>query len=98
MRLPLRRVFLSHPRPWAPRVAFLAVSAALILILVPHLPKRAVVAAADMRTAVIKRGDFIRTIRITGSTEAVHAYVVQAPRLSGGGSQMVLVRLARAGT
>jgi HlyD family secretion protein len=47
---------------------------------------------------MIKRGDLLRTIRVTGSTEAVHAYVVQAPRLAGGGARMVLVHLARAGT
>ena len=56
------------------------------------------VSAAEARTAVIKRGDFLRTIRISGSTEAVRAYVVQAPRLAGGGSRMVLVRIAHAGT
>ena len=56
------------------------------------------VAASESRTAVIKRGDLVRTIRITGSTEAVRAYVVQAPRLAGGGWQMVLVRLVHAGT
>jgi HlyD family secretion protein len=56
------------------------------------------VAAAESRTAVIKRGDFLRTIRITGSTEAVRAYVVQAPRLAGGGNRMVLVHLVHAGT
>ncbi|MFZ0960631.1 MAG: efflux RND transporter periplasmic adaptor subunit [Terriglobia bacterium] len=56
------------------------------------------VAAAEGRTAVIKRGDFLRTLRITGSTEAVHAYVVQAPRLAGGGWQMVLVHMVHAGT
>jgi len=54
-------------------------------------------ASAAMRTAVIKRGDFLRSIRITGATEAVHAYVVQAPRLAGQGARMVLVHLAHAG-
>ncbi|HMD86068.1 MAG TPA: efflux RND transporter periplasmic adaptor subunit [Terriglobia bacterium] len=56
------------------------------------------VAAAESRTAVIKRGNFLRTIRITGSTQAVRAYVVQAPQLAGGGQRMVLVRLVHAGT
>jgi HlyD family secretion protein len=66
--------------------------------LASHLYKGTVVAAAESRTAVIQRGTFLRTIRITGSTEAVHAYVVQAPRLAGGGVRMVLVRLVHAGT
>ena len=56
------------------------------------------VAAGESRTAVIKRGDFLRTIRITGSTEAVRAYVVQSPQMAGGGQRMVLVRLVHAGT
>jgi HlyD family secretion protein len=72
--------------------------AALILVFASHLQKGRVVAAAEGRTAVIKRGDFLRTLRITGSTEAVHAYVVQAPRLAGGAWQMVLVHLTPAGT
>ena len=85
-------------RRWSLRAALWAIPAALILILASHLQKGTVVAAAESRTAVIKRGDFLRTIRITGSTEAVHAYVVQAPRLAGGGARMVLVRLVHAGT
>jgi HlyD family secretion protein len=68
------------------------------MIFASHLQKGTVVSAAESRTAGIKRGDFLRTIRITGSTEAVRAYVVQAPRLAGGGSQMLLVRLVHAGT
>ena len=76
----------------------MAISAALILLFAFHLGRGTVVAAGESRSAVIKRGDFLRTIRITGSTEAVRAYVVQAPRLAGGGSRMVLVRLVHAGT
>jgi len=68
------------------------------LILASDLYKGRIVAAAESRTAVIRRGTFLRTIRITGSTEAVHGYVVQAPRLAGGGWQMVLVHLVHAGT
>jgi multidrug efflux pump subunit AcrA (membrane-fusion protein) len=68
------------------------------LIFASHLQKGTVVAAGESRTAVIKRGDFLRTIRITGSTEAVRAYVVQSPQMAGGGQRMVLVRLVHAGT
>jgi multidrug efflux pump subunit AcrA (membrane-fusion protein) len=68
------------------------------LIFASSLYKETVVAAFESRTAVIKHGDLLRTIRITGSTEAVRAYVVQAPRLEGGGGRMVLVRLVHAGT
>jgi len=80
------------------RAALGAIPAALILIFASHLQKGTVVAAGESRTAVIKRGDFLRTIRITGSTEAVRAYVVQSPQMAGGGQRMVLVRLVHAGT
>lgn len=62
------------------------------------LPKTHLAISAAPRSAVIRRGTFVRSIRITGSTEAVRAYIVQAPRLAGGGARMVLVSLARAGT
>ena len=98
MQHPLAKAFLTHMRRWTTRAALLAIPAALLLIFASHLHKGTVVAASESRTAVIKRGDLLRTIRITGSTEAVHAYVVQAPRLAGGGARMVLVRLVHAGT
>jgi multidrug efflux pump subunit AcrA (membrane-fusion protein) len=85
-------------RRWTFRAACWAVLAAFILTVASHLHRGTLVAAAESHTAVIKRGDFLRTIRITGSTEAVRAYVVQAPQLAGGGHRMVLVRLAHAGT
>jgi multidrug efflux pump subunit AcrA (membrane-fusion protein) len=76
----------------------LAIPVSLVLIWAFLLQKGTVVAAADSSTAVIKCGEFLRTIRITGSTESVHAYQVQAPRLAGGGVRMVLVHLVHAGT
>ena len=99
MQFPLPKAFFSHMHRWSLRAAFWAIPAALILIFASHFQKESVVvAAAESRTAVIKRGDFLRTIRITGSTEAVRAYVVQSPQMAGGGQRMVLVRLVHAGT
>src|SRR5271157_1043657 len=98
MQVPLPKAFFSRMRRWTLRAAFWAIPAALILTFASHLQKGTVVAAAESRTAVIKRGNFLRTIRITGSTQAVRAYVVQAPQLAGGGQRMVLVRLVHAGT
>jgi len=97
MQVPLPEAFYSRMRRWTLRFVMWAIPVALLLIFASHLEK-GIVAAADARTAVIKRGDFLRTIRITGSTEAVRAYVVQAPQLAGGGERMVLVRLVHAGT
>ena len=93
----LPKAFFSHMRRWILRAVAWAIPATLILTFASHLQKGTVAAEGEPRTAVIKRGDFVRTIRITGSTEAVRAYVVQAPRLAGGGGRMVLVRLAHAG-
>jgi multidrug efflux pump subunit AcrA (membrane-fusion protein) len=79
---------------WA---ALFATLILLLLILSFHLQKGTMVSADATRTATIKRGAFLRTVRISGSTEAVRAYVVQAPQLAGGGSRMVLVKLVHAG-
>lgn len=98
MQVRALKAFFSHMRRWTVIPAGGAIPAALLLIFVALLPKGSVVNAADVRTAVVKRGDFVRTIRITGSTAAVHGYVVQAPRLAGGSSRMVLVVLAHAGS
>jgi multidrug efflux pump subunit AcrA (membrane-fusion protein) len=98
MQFPLPKAFSFHMRRWPLRVVLWAIPAALILIFATHLQKGTVAAAGESRTAVVKRGDFRRTIRISGSTEAVRAFSVQSPRMAGGGSQMVLVGIAKAGT
>jgi multidrug efflux pump subunit AcrA (membrane-fusion protein) len=98
VQFPLLKAFYPSMRRRTLIAALWAIPFALTLILVHHLQKDAVVAAAEGRTAGVKRGDFLRTIRITGSTESVHAYQVQAPRLAGGGVRMVLVSLVHAGT
>src|SRR5581483_10678304 len=53
----------------------------------------------SVRTAVIERRDFVRTLRITGTVEATQSYIVAAPSLTGGGfGSMVITRLATAGS
>lgn len=86
MRLFWRNSVTSHPRRWSLRAVLWAIPSIVILIFASHLYKGKVVAGAGLRTAVIKRGTFLHSIRITGSTQAVRAYVVQAPQLAGGGS------------
>jgi len=98
MWLSWRKPVPSHPHLWSLRALSWVIPVALALIWAHQLHKGTIVAAADLRTAVIKRGDFVRSIHISGSTEAVHAYVVQAPQLAGGGSRMMLVHVAHAGT
>lgn len=83
-------------RRWSLRI--LPVPAVFALFVVAHFHKPPVVSAAESRTAVVKRGDFVRSIRISGSTEAVRAFSVQSPQMAGGGNQMVLMSIVRAGT
>jgi HlyD family secretion protein len=50
-------------------------------------------------TAVVKKGDFLRTVRLAGTVEAVQATAIQAPRLSGqNNNSLVIMRLIKAGT
>ena len=50
------------------------------------------------RTATIERRDFVRTLRIAGTVEAVESHTVSAPRLAGANlGQMIVTRLVAAG-
>ena len=49
-------------------------------------------------TATVKRQDFIRSVRLSGTVEAVESTTVAAPRLSGPNSQsLVITKLIKAG-
>ncbi len=51
-------------------------------------------------TAAVKRGEFRRTVRLTGGVRAVESYTVFAPRLSGqmtGTGMMLITRIVRNG-
>jgi HlyD family secretion protein len=57
-------------------------------------------ATSSEKTAVVKRGSFRRTIRLTGGVRAVESYTVLAPRLSGqmmGTGNMVITGIVRNG-
>jgi multidrug efflux pump subunit AcrA (membrane-fusion protein) len=87
--------------PW-PVWAAVATSAfiAVVLIgrsLVPS-PRNASTAEA-IRTAVVERRDFSRTIRLHGIVEAVESHAIAAPRLSGQGlSTLIITKLAASGS
>ena len=54
---------------------------------------------AGVSTAKAERRTFVRTLRLSGTLEAVHSYSVLAPRLTGGDfGQMIVTKLIRAGT
>lgn len=57
--------------------------------------------ASSDETVAVRRGDFRRTVRLTGGVRAVQSYAVLAPRLSGqmmGTGNMVITRIVRNGT
>ena len=54
---------------------------------------------ATISTAKVERRTFVRTLRLSGTLEAVHSYSVLAPRLTGGDyGEMILTKLTRGGT
>jgi multidrug efflux pump subunit AcrA (membrane-fusion protein) len=56
-------------------------------------------AGATISTAKVERRTFVRTLRLSGTIEAVRSYSVLAPRLTGGDfGNMILTKLTRAGT
>jgi multidrug efflux pump subunit AcrA (membrane-fusion protein) len=48
---------------------------------------------AQAEVAVVRRGDFVRTLRINGTTEAVQFITIVAPRFSGSGGSLVITKL-----
>jgi HlyD family secretion protein len=82
------------------------VAAGLVLVagaLLWLMPSRQAASGAEgtgvLRTATIRRGDLIRSVRIHGITEAVQSQTVAAPRLAGPGSgALVITKLAAAGS
>ena len=54
--------------------------------------------AQAVRTSTVTRGEFIRTLRVTGTTEATQSYVVAAPTLTGGNlGSLIITHMAKAG-
>ena len=52
-----------------------------------------------MTTAKVERRTFVRTLRLSGTVEAVRSYSVLAPQLTGGDyGSMILTKLTRGGT
>lgn len=53
---------------------------------------------ATVSTAIVRRADFVKTIRLTGTVEAVNFLAIAAPRLSGPGlGTLVVTKLAASG-
>lgn len=55
--------------------------------------------ASREATYTVRRADFVRSIRLSGTVEAIEATTVSAPRLQGqGNNSLVITRLIRPGT
>jgi HlyD family secretion protein len=81
------------------RLAFWIAGAAalgLAALVVARRPRTSASSAATVapETATVKQGGFVRTLRLSGSTQAVESYPIVAPRLAGEpASSLTIVRL-----
>ncbi len=103
-----RRVLAPPPEtrpgfPW--RGWLLGVVAAAVVLGIGgylHARRKAGLVVRSERTAVVKRGDLVRSLRIHGVVEAVQSYSVAAPRLMGQRGQdygsLIITRLVAGGT
>lgn len=98
---------LRTPEPAAPRRKLVWIAVAIIAAIVvaalvwSALQKRQAssTAAGAAGTVRVERGEFIRSIRVTGTMEAVKSFNVTAPRIHGAsGSTLMLTQLDVAGT
>jgi len=83
-------------------VALLAGLAALTLVVWVTVSRRAsrpeVPAGEVIHTVTVERGEFVHTLRLSGTTEAVQSRAVLAPMLAGSQlGSLVITKLAPAG-
>lgn len=89
------------PQPKNRRVVVIAVPLVLVIGLGMwwKLRTTAPPVAPSQATAVVQRGDFVRSLRLTGTVEAVNFLSIAAPKLTGPGlNQLVVTRIAPGGT
>jgi HlyD family secretion protein len=91
----------AHPRlliGGALLLASVAAGAALMSARDPNRPESAQ-SGRRQTTATVTRRDFVRSLRLTGTVEAVQATTVSTPRMAGQTvPSLVITRLIRAGT
>ena len=104
---PPRLPVVGVPRPPQPKRNLLWIGLVVVAIAVPALwmlvsHQRAGTEAsssATLHTANVEKRDFVRTLRLTGTVEAVQAYSIAAPRLMGAQVyQLTITKLIPPGT
>lgn len=91
------------PLPWRGwLVAAVAVAVVLSIAGYIHARRNTGLVVNSERTAVVRRGDLVRTLRVHGIVEAVQFYSVAAPRLMGQRGQdygsLIITKLTPGGT
>jgi len=95
----------ATPRAFSRRRALVlsAVALLFLLVAVTFWSRRSTSAVGpqgdSLRTATVTRGDFVRSVRLHGTVEAIDSHAVAAPRLVGQNlSTLIITKLAPAGT
>ena len=90
------------PRAWAAGVLLVGLAAAGVTFLTSRMPVGAAQGQATSRangSSTVVRKDFVRSIRLSGTVEAVQATTVSTPRLAGqNNNSLVITRLVRPGS
>ena len=82
---------------WVALGALAAVGTLGVALLTARAPEQNQPARRES-TVTVKRRDFVRSRRLSGTVEAVESTTLSAPRLSGpNSSSLVITRLVRAG-
>ena len=95
------------PKPPRARLLYIIFASVVVVAMIVGLwawharsgTRNGAAAGVTISTAKVERRAFVRTLRLSGTVEAVRSYSVLAPRLTGGDyGSMVLTKLTRGGT
>lgn len=94
----------NAPSLWRSPLLWVVVAVIIAIVTVAAARSRRANAAAQnsaepVRTAKVERRDFVRSVRVSGTVEAVQSHPVSAPRLTGQtASSLVITRMVAGGT